>query len=292
MLVSPKILLSGNAREHNCLGPSGTINFLLGLIWTLYVLVVSFFNISSTPHNRDPHRFTMPLTIHHLGRSQSERIVWLAEELGIKYDYVFHKRDPIFAPQSIKDLHPSGTAPVIEDDSSPFSKKKVVLAESGAIIDYIIAAYGEGRLSRTPKDGQEYVDFLEWYHWANASLQPALFRVLMTRRLSNDPEAVHVKVGTAKLENALRMIENRLGETGSYLAGNDVTAADIMAICTLTTMRGFCPIDFDEQKHKNILAYLKRVGDRPAYQRAMKICEGEDFVPILGAKAQQFNFPY
>lgn len=234
----------------------------------------------------------MPLTIHHLGRSQSERIVWLAEELGIKYDFVFHKRDPIFAPQSIKDLHPSGTAPVIEDDSSPFSKSKVVLAESGAIIDYIIAAYGEGRLSRTPKDGEDYVHFLEWYHWANASLQPALFRVLMTRRLSNDPEAVHVKVGTAKLERALEMVENRLGETGSYLAGNDVTAADIMAICTLTTMRGFCPIEFDEKKHKNILAYLKRVGDRPAYQRAMKICEGEDFVPILGAKAQQFSFPY
>ncbi|KAJ5148402.1 hypothetical protein N7526_001754 [Penicillium atrosanguineum] len=223
----------------------------------------------------------MPLTIHHLGRSQSERIVWLAEELGVKYDFVFHKRDPIFSPQSIKDLHPAGTAP-----------NKVVLAESGAIIDYIIAAYGEGCLGRTPKDGDEYVHFLEWYHWANASLQPALFRVLMTRRLSNDPEAVHVKVGAAKLERALEMVEARLGETGSYLAGNDVTAADIMAVCTLTTMRGFCPIEFDIQKHKNILAYLKRVGDRPAYQKAMKICEGEEFVPILGPKAQPFNFPY
>lgn len=74
--------------------------------------------------------------------------------------------------------------------------------------------------------------------------------------------------------------------------GNDVPAADIMAICTLTTMRGFCPIGFDEQKHKNILAYLKRVGDRPVYQKAMKVCEGEDFVPIIGAKAEQFAFPY
>ncbi|KGO75936.1 Glutathione S-transferase/chloride channel, C-terminal [Penicillium italicum] len=154
----------------------------------------------------------MPLTIHHLGRSQSERIVWLAEELGIKYDFVFHKRDPILAPQSLRDLHPSGTAPVIEDDNSPFTKNKVVIAESGAIID--------------------------------------------------------------------------------YLAGNDITAADIMAICTLTTIRGFCPVEFDEQKHNNILAYLKRVGERPAYQKAMKICEGEDFVPLLGAKAEQFVFPY
>ncbi|OQE41987.1 hypothetical protein PENCOP_c004G04092 [Penicillium coprophilum] len=234
----------------------------------------------------------MPLTIHHLGRSQSERIIWLAEELDIKYDFVFHKRDPIFAPQSLKTLHPSGTAPVIEDDNSPFTEKKVVLAESGAIIDYIIAAYGDGRLARTPKDGEEYIQFLEWYHWANASLQPTLFRVMMAQRLSDDPESVHVKFSHAKLEGALSMVEARLGETGAYLVGNDVTAADIMAICTLTTMRGFCNIEFDEQKHKNILAYLKRVGDRPAYRKAMKICEGEDFVPILGAKPAQFVFPY
>ncbi|KAJ5171142.1 uncharacterized protein N7500_003925 [Penicillium coprophilum] len=234
----------------------------------------------------------MPLTIHHLGRSQSERIIWLAEELDIKYDFVFHKRDPILAPQSLRNLHPSGTAPVIEDDNSPFTDKKVVLAESGAIIDYIIAAYGEGRLARTPKDGEEYIQFLEWYHWANASLQPTLFRVMMAQRLTDDPESGHVKLSNAKLEGALSMVEARLGETGAYLVGNDVTAADIMAICTLTTMRGFCNIEFDEQKHKNILAYLKRVGDRPAYRKAMKICEGEDFVPILGAKPAQFVFPY
>jgi glutathione S-transferase len=234
----------------------------------------------------------MPLTIHHLGRSQSERIVWLAEELGIKYDYVFHKRDPIFSPQSIKDLHPSGTAPVIEDDSSPLTKNKVVLAESGAIVDYIIAVYGEGRLGRTPKDGEEYVQFLQWYHWANASFQPTMFRLLITRRLSNDPEAVHVKMANAKYELALSMVETRLGETGAYLAGNDITAADIMAVCTLTTMRGFNPVEFDTEKHKHILAYLKRIGDRPAYQKAMKICEGDDFVPILGPKPQQFTFPY
>ncbi|KAJ5474335.1 hypothetical protein N7475_003901 [Penicillium sp. IBT 31633x] len=234
----------------------------------------------------------MPLTIHHLGRSQSERIVWLAEELGIKYDFVFHKRDPIFAPQSLKDLHPSGSAPVIEDDNSPFTKNKVILAESGAIIDYIIAAYGEGRLARTPKDGEEYLKFLEWYHWANASLQPTLFRVMMTMRMAGDPESPFIKVSREKLEGALSMLEARLGETGAYLVGNDVTAADIMAVCTLTTMRGFCPIEYDEQRHKNLLAYLGRVGERPAYQKAMKVCEGEDFVPILGPKPPQFSFPY
>lgn len=234
----------------------------------------------------------MPLTIHHLGRSQSERIVWLAEELGLEYNFVFHKRDPIFSPQSIKDLHPAGTAPIIEDDESPLTNTKVVLAESGAIIDYIIAAYGEGRLARTPKDGEAYLHFLEWYHWANASLQPTLFRVLMVMRMTDDPKAPHAVLSRGKLDNALSMLEARLGETGAYLVGNDVTAADIMAVCSLTTMRGFCPIEFDEQRHKNILAYLKRVGDRPAYRKAMKICEGDDFVPILGPKPPQFSFPY
>ncbi|KAJ5824886.1 hypothetical protein N7447_007226 [Penicillium robsamsonii] len=108
-------------------------------------------------------------------------------------------RDPIFAPQSLEDLHPSGTTPVIEDDNSPFTKNKIVLAGSGAIIDYITAAYGEGCFAGTPKDSEEYIKFLDWYQWANASLQPPLFRVLMARCLSNDPEAAHTKVGNLKL---------------------------------------------------------------------------------------------
>jgi glutathione S-transferase len=85
------------------------------------------------------------------------------------------------------------------------------------------------------------------------------------------------------------MVENRLAETKAYLAGETLTAADIMTVFTLTTMRGFCPIEFDEAKQANILGYLKRVGERPAYRRAMEICEGKEFSPLLGAKVEPFS---
>ncbi|CAL5867511.1 uncharacterized protein PFLUO_LOCUS1730 [Penicillium psychrofluorescens] len=229
----------------------------------------------------------MPLTLHHLGLSQSERVIWLAEELGIDYKYVFHKRDPIFAPQSIKDLHPAGTAPVMEDDPSPATNSKVVLAESGAIIDYIIAVHGNGRLALTPKDGADYPHFLEWYHFANGSLQPTLFRVMMAR--GSDPNSPIVARTMDKWQQHLAMLDARLAETGAYLAGKNLTAADIIIFFTLTTMRGFCPLEFDAGEHKHLLAYLKRVGERPAYQKAMKICEGDDFKPLLGPKAETFD---
>ncbi|KAJ5647918.1 hypothetical protein N7490_004290 [Penicillium lividum] len=226
----------------------------------------------------------MPLTLHHLGLSQSERIIWLAEELNLDYKYVFHKRDPVFAPQSIKDLHPAGTAPVMEDDPSPITNNKVVLAESGAIMDYIVAVHGNGRLSPTPKDGATYANFLEWYHFANGSLQPTFLRLLMAR--GGDANSPLAKSTFAKLERFLGMLDARLAETGAYLAGEELTLADIMIFFTLTTMRGFCPVEFDAEKHKHLLAYLKRVSERPAYRKAMKICEGDDFTPLIGAKVE------
>ncbi|KAJ5574057.1 uncharacterized protein N7459_008484 [Penicillium hispanicum] len=232
----------------------------------------------------------MPLTLHHLGYSQSERIIWLAEELGINYQCVFHKRDPIFAPQSLKDVHPAGTAPVMEDDPSPVTNSKLILAESGAIIDYVIAVHGNGRLAPTPKDGAIYPHFLEWYHFANGSLQPALFRVLMARNLAGDSTSTVVLRTEEKWVHLLSLIDARLAETGAYLAGQELTAADVMIFFTLTTMRGFCPVDYDTEKHEHLLAYLKRVGERPAYQKAMKICQGEDFQPLLGPKAEAWAF--
>ncbi|KAJ5155977.1 hypothetical protein N7492_008780 [Penicillium capsulatum] len=230
----------------------------------------------------------MPLTLHHLDHSQSERIIWLAEELGLDYNYVFHQRSPLFAPQSLRDVHPMGSAPVIEDDPSPITGTQVKLAESSAIVEYIIAAHGNGRFARTPKDGEEYVHYLEWFHFANGSFQPGLFRVLMSR--GADPNSPIVERSLRKWEHLLSLIDARLAKTGAYLAGLELTAADIMIFVTLTTMRGFATIEFDTTKHANILAYLQRVGERPAYQKAIKICEGEDFVPLLGAKVEPFAF--
>src|SRR5438477_9656525 len=113
------------------------------------------------------------LTVHHLGRSQSERIVWLCEELGIDYELKRYERDPVtrLAPPEYKALHPIGTAPVITDG-------KLVLGESGAIMEYIIASYGGGRLAR-PNDQPEFSAYRYWLHFANASFQALLHRTLV-----------------------------------------------------------------------------------------------------------------
>ncbi|KAJ6096333.1 hypothetical protein N7486_007079 [Penicillium sp. IBT 16267x] len=103
---------------------------------------------------------------------------------------------------------------------------------------------------------------------------------------SSDPNSPLVARTLGKALSHLDMLEARLAQTGAYLAGEGLTVADIMIFFTLTTMRGFCPLDFDTEKHKHLLAYLKRVSERPAYQKAMKICEGDDFKPLIGPKAE------
>jgi glutathione S-transferase len=199
------------------------------------------------------------LTVHHLGRSQSERIVWLCEELGIDYELKRYERAPLLAPPEYKALHPIGTAPVITDGD-------LVLGESGAIIEYIIARYGGGRLARDPAH-PAYADYVYWLHFANGSFQALLHRTLIAQRL--EPRADHpVLVNLrARLGAALDFLNQRLGEA-HYLAGDELTAADIMLVFSLTTMRSFTPYELEPYPH--IRAYLRRIGEREAYQRAMR----------------------
>src|ERR1700712_1296315 len=112
------------------------------------------------------------LTVHHLGVSQSERIVWLCEELGIPYELKVYDRDPVtrMGPPAYKALHKLGAAPIITDGD-------VVLPESGAIMQYIIGKYGNGRLSVGP-EAPNFADYLFWLHFANASLMPSAMGAL------------------------------------------------------------------------------------------------------------------
>ena len=211
------------------------------------------------------------LTIHHLGRSQSERIIWLCEELGLTYDLKLYKRDPvtILSPPELRQLHPLGTAPVITEDG-------LVLAESAAIAEYIIAKHGGGRLKPGPGDST-FADFLFWFHFANGGLQPAMGRMMVMRRLQLPPDNPVLRFVSDRLDRALNLVEARLGEA-AYLAGAELTAADIMAVFSLTTMRIFLPLDL--APYPNILAYLQGIGARPAYQRAMS--KGDpDLAPML-----------
>jgi glutathione S-transferase len=201
------------------------------------------------------------LTVHHLGRSQSERIVWLCEELGLDYELKRYARDPVtrLAPPEYKALHPIGTAPVITDGD-------VVLGESGAIIEHILARYGGGRLARPPGH-PEFANYLYWFHFANGSFQALLHRTLVARRLEPPPDHRLLLDLQARLGRALDFLNRRLGDA-DYLAGSELTTADIMIVFSLTTMRTFA--SYELKPYSRILAYLRRIGAREAYQRAMR----------------------
>ncbi|MDQ7246998.1 glutathione S-transferase family protein [Dongia sedimenti] len=213
------------------------------------------------------------LTVHHLGRSQSERIVWLCEELGIPYELKRYDRraDNKLAPPEYKALHPMGIAPVITDGD-------LTLGESGAIVEYIVQTYGNGRL--IPRRGDAgFADFLYWFHFANATLQPTLGRVMALERLDPSEKNAPLQMAKDRLCLLFGMLEQKLG-AAPYLAGAALTAADIMTVFSLTTMRLFRPTDLSA--YPSILAYLQRVGARPGYQRAMAKAD-PGFAPLLGA---------
>lgn len=211
------------------------------------------------------------IIIHHLGHSASERIVWLCEELDLPYDLRHYVRDPVtmLSPPALKDLHPLGAAPVIEDGA-------LMLAESAAIVEYLIVKRGSGRFKLAP-DHPDYVDFLYWFHFANGNLQPAIARLIMLgwAGLPADhpvPAALH-----GRLARVLALVDARLG-AAPWLAGEEFTAADIMSVFSLTTMRLFQPVDLEP--YPSIRAYLRRIGERPAYRRALARSD-PDLEPML-----------
>ena len=198
------------------------------------------------------------LTIHHLQASQSERIVWLCEELGIDYDLKTYRREANgAAPPALKALHPQGTAPIITDG-------EVTLAETGAIVDYILARHGTGKLV-VASDAPHFADYLYWLHFANGFFVPsAMMFIVATRMAGDNPQAAQLFGG--RYELAYRLSEARLGET-PYFAGSEFTAADIMMVFSLTTMRAVAGRSLDSLP--NLRTYLQRIGERPAYRRAM-----------------------
>ena len=213
------------------------------------------------------------LTVHHLATSQSERIVWLCEELGISYELKRYERraDNRLAPPEYKALHPMGTAPIITDGA-------LALGESGAIVEYVIQTHSGGRLAVKPGEAG-YADYLYWFHFANGTLQPTAARIMNLVRVDPSPANAPLRSAKDRFDLILGTLETRLG-AASYLAGAELTAADIMSVFTLSTMRTFLP--FDLSAYPNILAYLKRIGAREGYQRAMAKAE-PGFTPMLGA---------
>jgi len=201
------------------------------------------------------------LTIHHLRISQSERIVWLAEELGLDYDLKLYNRDPEtrLAPPELKALHPMGIAPLIEDDG-------IMLGESGAIVDYIVGRYAPDTPLVPGPDHPDFAQHLYWFHFANATFMTnGMMQIAVDFAGAQMPAPL-----AARVTNAWAQVEKRLGEA-EYFGGAQLTTADIMMVFQLTTSRAFRDQPIDDKP--NLKAYLQRIGAREAYQRAMAKAE-------------------
>jgi glutathione S-transferase len=199
------------------------------------------------------------ITVHHLGVSQSERVVWLFEELQIPYSLKRYVREPSGqAPADYRALSPMGIAPVITDGD-------LVLGESGAIVEYVTARYGNNRLTIAPEQ-PAFADYLFWFHFANGTFMPSELSGIMTSMLGLPEGNPILSMLKARSERAFAMTEARLA-SAAYFAGSEFTLADIMMLFPMTTMRAFARRDL--ASYPSIRAYLARIGARAAYQRAM-----------------------
>jgi glutathione S-transferase len=207
------------------------------------------------------------ITIHHLSTSRSERIVWLAEELGIAYAVRWHQREPNgAAPAALREVHALGKAPVIEDDG-------LVLAESGAIVEYLVQRHGGGRLAVKP-EAPEYAGYLYWMHFAEGSLMTLMLIALVLSRVPEAKDGPVDKRIATRLEDMLRFVDARLAGH-EYFAGTHFTAADVMMSFPLTTMKRYLPYDPSPLTH--VAEWLQRIEARPAYAKAMALA-GPDAV--------------
>ena len=210
------------------------------------------------------------LTVHHLNNSRSQRVLWLLEELGVPYDIVRYQRQPdLRAPPELRAIHPLGKSPVVTDNGN-------TIAESGAIIDYVVATYGNGRLI-PPPDTPERLRFTYWLHYAEGSAMPPLlmkffFSMIprrapawlrpLARRISDQALVGFVN---PQVRQHMAFWESELGKS-EWFAGNDFSAADIQMSYPLeaTAARGGI------EGHPRVGAFVDRIHARPAYQRAIE----------------------
>ena len=202
------------------------------------------------------------LIIHHLGVSQSDRIVWLMEELGLPYEMVWHRRGADgLAPASYLALHPAATAPVVQDGDR-------MLCESAAIIEYVCHKYADGRLTVSP-DQPHYYDYVYWMHFNNNIL--GLFFSKLA--LGDQTEGTVAAFVRRREDGYARLVEQTLTAT-LFLAGSEFTCADIMSLYVLRSPRMLGGRD----DLPNVRSYVARISQRPAYIKAMGIA-GADATP-------------
>ena len=213
------------------------------------------------------------IIVHHLNNSRSQRILWLLEELGLEYDIKRYQRDPktMLAPPELRRIHPLGKSPVITDGD-------LTLAESGAIIEYLVDRYGNGRL--LPAAGTpDRLRFTYWLHYAEGSVQPMLLMKLIFDRIEKAPmpffarpiaKAIAQKTKSSFIEpnidRHLDYMETELGKT-AWFAGQEFTAADIQMSFPLEAAVSRGGLD---AKRPKLMAFLERIHARPAYKKAIE----------------------
>lgn len=198
------------------------------------------------------------LVVHHLSHSRSQRILWLLEELDVPYEIRFYEREgrSHLAPEALKSIHPLGKSPVITDDDR-------VVAESGAIIDYIVRRHGKGRLAPSP-DSWLYDQYVQWLHYAEGSAALPLIMKGFTSYLSNTWRPLKQRVDT-ELDTHLNYLDRSLKESG-YLVGNAFSAADVQ----MSFIGELAAVRTDRSRFPNLEAWVCRFQRRPAYQAAVR----------------------
>jgi glutathione S-transferase len=213
------------------------------------------------------------LTVHHLEDSRSQRVLWLLEELGVPYDVRRYERDKQtrLAPPELLQVHPLGKSPVITD-------RDITVAETGAIVEYLVDTYGQGRL-RPAAGTPEFLRYRYWLHFAEGSAMPYLVMKLIFDRVANAPLNFLVKPvarGIAKqvrgsyvmpnITRQLAYMESELA-TRAWFAGAEFSAADVMMSFPLEAAAQRGGLDAGRPK---LSAFLERIHERPAYRRALE----------------------
>jgi len=213
------------------------------------------------------------ITVHHLNDSRSQRVLWLLEELALAYEVRRYQRDPktMLAPAALREVHPLGKSPVISDGG-------VTVAESGAILEYLVERHGGGRLA-PPPGTPERLRYTYWMHFAEGSAMPPLLLKLVFDRIASAPMPFFAKpiarsiaakglkmIVTPNLQRQFDFMEAELSGR-EWFAGGDFSAADIQMSFPLeaATQRAGLRAGWPR-----LAAFVERIHARPAYRRALE----------------------